>query len=169
MTERMSITEYRQEVAQSSVLPSGRVVAVARKAPDAKRAVALAADGAAAIKASANQATEAMFALGRLKTGEMNNTEAAYNAHLEAEKAAGRIAWFKFEGIKIRLADNTFYTPDFFVMLASGQLQAHEVKGHWQDDARVKIKVAAAMYPIEFLAVKAKAKRDGGGWAVEAF
>ena len=54
-------------------------------------------------------------------------------------------------------------------MLASGQLQAHEVKGHWMDDSKVKIKVAAAMFPIEFIAVKAKAKKDGGGWAVEEF
>jgi hypothetical protein len=30
-------------------------------------------------------------------------------------------------------------------MLADGQLQAHEVKGHWEDDARVKIKVAASL------------------------
>ena len=110
-----------------------------------------------------------MQALGRLKTGEMNNTEAAYSAHLAERQALGGVAWFKFEGMKFRLGDNTFYTPDFAVMLANGQLEAHEVKGHWQDDARVKIKVAASMYPLKFLAVTKLPKAKGGGWQVEDF
>jgi hypothetical protein len=109
------------------------------------------------------------FALGRLKTGAMNKTEQAYSVHLEEMKHQGEIAWFKFEGVKLRLADNTFYTPDFFVMRNDGVFEAHEVKGFWQDDARVKIKVAADLYPLRFVAVKAKAKKDGGGWATEIF
>jgi len=108
-------------------------------------------------------------ALGRLKAGAMNKTEAAYASLLEGHRQAGEIAWFKFEGMKFRLADNTFYTPDFAVMLADGRLQAHEVKGFWQDDARAKIKIAADMYPIEFIAVRQRAKKDGGGWARETF
>lgn len=108
-------------------------------------------------------------ALGRLKTGQMNKTETAYRDYLEALKQAGSITWYKFEGMKFRLADNTFYTPDFAVLLSDGRLQAHEVKGYWEDDARVKIKVAAELYPIEFIAVKVRAKKDGGGWAVEKF
>lgn len=111
----------------------------------------------------------AMFALGRLKAGQMNKTEAAYAAVLEQEKQAGQILWYRFEGVKLRLADNTFYSPDFFVMRASGLLEAHEVKGHWQDDARAKIKIAADQYPFRFVAVKVRAKKDGGGWAVEEF
>lgn len=108
-------------------------------------------------------------ALGRMKVGAMNKTESAYESLLEQRKNAGEVAWFKFEGLKFRLADNTFYTPDFAVMLSDGRLQAHEVKGHWQDDARAKIKIAADMYPIEFIAVKPKAKKDGGGWEREEF
>lgn len=114
-------------------------------------------------------AKQRMQALGRLKTGQMNKTEDAYEKHLANLKHAGDIAWYRFEGMKFRLADNTFYTPDFAVMLSNGQLEAHEVKGHWQDDARAKIKIAAEMYPIRFVAVKSKAKKDGGGWAVEDF
>ena len=110
-----------------------------------------------------------MLALGRMKTGQMNKTEAEYALHLEAQRHQGVVAWWKFEGIKYRLADNTFYTPDFAVMLADGTMQAHEVKGFWVDDARVKIKVAAEMYPVEFIAIKKQAKKDGGGWAVEEF
>lgn len=111
----------------------------------------------------------ALQALGRLKTGVMNKTEAAYAATLDERRTAGEVAWFKFEGIKLRLADKTFYTPDFFVMLADGSLEAHEVKGYWQDDARVKIKIAANMFPIRFIAIQAKPKKDGGGWLFEYF
>jgi hypothetical protein len=110
-----------------------------------------------------------MLALGRLKAGEMNKTEAAYASRLSALQAAGEIQWHRFEGLKLRLADNTFYTPDFAVMAADGVMECHEVKGYWQDDARAKIKIAASMYPFRFIAVKVKAKRDGGGWAVEEF
>ena len=108
-------------------------------------------------------------ALGRLKTGAMNKTEDAYAAHLALLKHAGDVAWFRFEGIKLRLADNTFYTADFAVMRADGAMEIHEVKGHWQDDARVKIKVAAEQYPFRFVAVKARAKKDGGGFSEEEF
>ncbi|SOE48083.1 PDDEXK family nuclease [Orrella dioscoreae] len=110
-----------------------------------------------------------MQALGRLKVGAMNKTEQAYAKHLSDLQAVGGILWHKFEGMKLRLADNTFYTPDFAVMLPCGQIELHEIKGFWQDDARVKIKVAADMYPFRFLALKPRPKKDGGGWAVEEF
>ena len=110
-----------------------------------------------------------MYALGRLKTGQKNKTEEAYGNHLEFLKRAGTVAWYKFEGIKLRLADNTFYTPDYAVMLTDGSMECHEVKGFWMDDAKVKIKVAADLYPFRFVAIKAKAKKDGGGWSVEDF
>lgn len=112
---------------------------------------------------------KAMYALGRLKTGQMNKTEAAYAQHLSNEQHAGAIRWHKFEGLKLRLADNTFYTPDFAVMASDGVMECHEVKGFWQDDARAKIKIAADLYPFRFIAIKAKTKKDGGGWEVEAF
>jgi len=108
-------------------------------------------------------------ALGRLKTGAMNKTEQAYAATLEQRRHAGEVAWFKFEGIKLRLADNTFYSPDFAVMLADGQLEMHEVKGYWLDDARAKIKIAADLYPMRFVAIQAKPKKEGGGWLLEEF
>jgi len=110
-----------------------------------------------------------LFALGRLKTGEMNKTEKAYGDHLQALQNAGEITWHKFEAVKLRLADNTFYTSDFAVLGKDHVLELHEVKGFWQDDARVKIKVAASLYPFRFIAVKARAKKDGGGWEAEAF
>lgn len=121
------------------------------------------------LAARRHNAAAGLLALGRLKPGQMNKTEAAYADHLEGLRIGGAVLWWRFEGIKLRLADNTFYTPDFAVMLSSGELEAHEVKGHWKDDARAKIKVAAEMFPFRFIAVQARSRKDGGGWAVEAF
>lgn len=109
------------------------------------------------------------YALGRLKAGAMNSTEAAYAVELDARKAAGDVLWYRFEGLKLRLADSTFYTPDFAVLLSTNELECHEVKGFWADDARVKIKVAAEMYPLRFLAISKRAKKHGGGWQTETF
>lgn len=109
------------------------------------------------------------FALGRLPVGTLNKTELAYQETLELLKQNGSVVWYRFEGIKLRLADNTFYTPDFAVMRSDGVMECHEVKGYWQDDARVKIKVAADSYPFRFFGVKALPKKSGGGWSYEQF
>lgn len=109
------------------------------------------------------------FALGRLKVGAMNKTEQSYGTQLELMKQSGMVLWYRFEGLKLRLADNTFYTPDFAVLADDGVMECHEVKGFWTDDARVKIKIAAEMYPFRFKAFKVKPKKDGGGWAMESF
>lgn len=127
-----------------------------RKAP---RAAVLAAPAGATAKAR-------MQALGRLKQGEMNKTEAEYDAVLAADPT---VVWRKFEGIKLRLADNTFYTPDFFLMRVDGVLECHECKGFWTDDARVKIKVAASIFPFAFVAVKKQPQKAGGGFSREDF
>lgn len=105
------------------------------------------------------------FALGRLPAGTMNKTEAAYDAHLWSLRHAGEVLWHKFEGVKLRLADNTFYTCDFAVLPKSGVLEMREVKGFFQDDAKVKIKVAASIYPFKFIVVRKKK----GGWEYEEF
>ena len=105
----------------------------------------------------------------RLPKGEMNKTEAAYARDLERRKQAGEILWYAFEGFKLRLAKNTTYSPDFVVMIATGEIECHEVKGRWEDDARCKIKVAAEQFPFRFIAVTKRAEKHGGGWNVEAF
>jgi hypothetical protein len=77
----------------------------------------------------------------------------------------GEIQAYRFEPIKLRLADRTFYTPDFMV-IRDDQIEFHEVKGFWEDDARVKIKVAAEMFP-EFLFVAVMYKKRE--WTRETF
>ena len=104
----------------------------------------------------------------RHRLGEMNGTEQSYALHLQDLVAKGEVLWWTFEAIRLRLADKTTLTVDFFVMRAGGALEAHELKGkdkHWEDDARVKIKVAAELYPFQFYGVH----RAGGEWQYEAF
>ena len=95
----------------------------------------------------------------------MNKTEAAYAQQLELERHAGEGLWYKFEGSKLRRADNTFLTIDFAVLPKDGVLEMREVKGYWEEDSRAKTKIAAAMYPFRFIAVKKK----GNGWEREDF
>ncbi len=110
-----------------------------------------------------------LLAMGRMPAGTMNKTEEAYAAHLELRRAAGEVIWYRFECMRFKLADNTYYLPDFAVMLVSGELEMHEVKGYWLDDARVKIKVAAEQYPIRFIAATTRKKKEGGGFKFEEF
>jgi len=100
----------------------------------------------------------------------MNKLEQDYAATvLEPMKQAGLIQGYEFERLKLRLADKTFYTPDFLVV-RDECFEIHEVKGHWEDDARVKIKVAAEMFPwFLFKAIRRAPKREGGGWVEELF
>lgn len=120
----------------------------------------------------AGKAAGGHLALGRLKVGQQNKTEAAYEATLRARQAGGDVAWYRFEGLKLRLADNTFYTPDYAVMLSSGQIELHEVKGApgiFTDDAKVKVKVAAEMYPFAFVVAYPIPKKRGGGWELHRY
>lgn len=102
----------------------------------------------------------------RREPGRMNKTEARYRDQvLEPAKASGEIVDYRFEALKLRLADLTFYTPDFLV-IRPDFMELVEIKGHWEDDARVKIKVAAEQYPcFKFTAMK-PAK---GEWESEEF
>ena len=112
------------------------------------------------------------YALGRLKQGVMNKTEAVYAQRLDLLQKAGEILWHRFESIKFRLADNTFYTPDFAVLRADGVMEIHEVKGSmaiFQDDAKVKVKVCAEAFPFRFLVAVPRKKNQGGGWDITEY
>ncbi len=99
----------------------------------------------------------------RHSPGVMNKLEAKYAAHLELRRRAGEIVYFAFESIKLKLADKTYLTPDFMVQLADNTLESHEVKGHWEDDARVKSKLAAKHHPFRFICVT----EEKGRWIYE--
>lgn len=98
----------------------------------------------------------------------MNKLEAMYAAHLEALRRSGKIVFWRFESAKFRLADRTWYTPDFYIMRQDGTLEIHETKGFWEDDARVKIKVTAEQFPeLQFVAVQWD--KCAKGWRFERF
>ena len=105
------------------------------------------------------------FARGRLPVRKMNKTEAAYDQHLQALHAAGDVLWHRFEPMRLRLADGAWFTPDFGVLTRDCLFEFHETKGFWREAARVRIKIAAELFPFKFIAIK----RDGGGWKREEF
>jgi len=111
----------------------------------------------------------AMLAKGRMRSGEMNGTEKRYAAVLDARLLAGEIAWYVFESITLKLADDTRYTPDFAVMLSDGSFEFHEVKGFALEDSVVKWKVAGERFPFVFRMIWVRKKADGGGWLVRTY
>ena len=99
----------------------------------------------------------------------MNKWEREYAQQLEARRVVGEIVWWGFESIKLRLADNTFYTPDFAVVVADTvaptPIQFIEIKGFLRDDANVKFKVARETYPwATFMMLRRRKQKEGGGW-----
>ena len=95
-----------------------------------------------------------MIAKGRARPSAGNKTEQAYGKLLALRQSAGEVSWWRFEGITLKLADDTRYTPDFSLMLANGDMEFHETKGFMRDDARVKLRVAAAQFPFRFWLVE---------------
>lgn len=100
----------------------------------------------------------------------MNKTEQAYADMLEARRLAGDIRGWEYERHTLKIASDTRYTPDFEVVNKSGEIEFHEVKGHWRDDAKVKIKAAADRFRhYAFFAVFREPRNRGGGWKIEDF
>ena len=111
-----------------------------------------------------------LHALGRKKKGEMNATEAKFANYLRGLEITGEILWWRHEGIKLQLADNTTLNVDFNVMYADGLLVMIDVKGAKaiiEEDAKVKMKVAAEQFPFVFRYAFPRQKKDGGGWIFE--
>jgi hypothetical protein len=95
----------------------------------------------------------------------MNKTEALFFAHLKATHPG---AWIEREPMALKLGNGVRYNPDFMVAdpAGSSRLTAYEVKGHMRDDAAVKLKVAARLFPfIRFVLVWRD--RRAGTWATQ--
>lgn len=75
------------------------------------------------------------------------------------------IGWW-FHALKLRIGKDCFYEPDFLVQLADGTLELHEVKGHLEDAAAVKMRAVVAQYPFRLLLVTRRPKAEGGGWKI---
>lgn len=95
----------------------------------------------------------------------MNRLEKSWADNLKLQQFGGSVHSFMYEACKLRLADNTYYTPDFRVVTPDGHIEMHEVKGFWEDDARVKFKVASELHPYRFVAIT----HDKTGWHKETW
>jgi hypothetical protein len=108
----------------------------------------------------------------RRKPGERTKVEQKYELHLEARKQAGEVQWYWYELCKFRLADRSYWTPDYMVLLADGTLEAHECKGRsgdgpWmEEDARLKARFAGETLPVPVVVVW---PLKGGGWGREEY
>jgi hypothetical protein len=93
----------------------------------------------------------------------MNGLEQRFAVFLQERKLAGEIEEWRFEAVKFRIGEKCFYTADFMVV-ESEQITFYETKGFWEDDARVKIKAVAALFPwFRFVGVKF----ERGEWKLE--
>ena len=115
----------------------------------------------------------------------LNRTEQAYALHLDAEKAAGRIAGYAVQPFRLDIGRDgagrpVTYRPDFAVWRRAGALELHEVKAprrdapanarrqyRAEDDALVKLAAVAALYPWQPLVVVWPDAASRDGWARE--
>lgn len=96
----------------------------------------------------------------------MNGTERARAIVLEARKRDGQIRDWRFEQVTLKLAPDCRYTPDMYVVHNDGSVEFEECKGFWRDDAKVKIRVAARLFP-EFKFTALRLVR--GAWEPEEY
>lgn len=89
----------------------------------------------------------------------MNKLEGRYALWLLSRRDRGEITSYAFEAEKFRIGFNCWYTPDFRVVLPNGEIEFHETKGFWRDDALVKIRAAAHNHPYRFIGVTEKRGR----------
>jgi len=81
---------------------------------------------------------------------------------LELRKKAGDITDWWFETWRGRLADNTFYCPDFLILHNTGLLECVETKGHLEEAAGVRFKVARERFYFFKWTMLGWDKRRGG-------
>jgi hypothetical protein len=91
----------------------------------------------------------------RQKTKGPNKLETAFAAVLRAENPGVQI---REQAVTWQIGNGVRYTPDIMIV-EPGRLEAYETKGGlFRDDAKVKIKVAASIWPqITFFLVWRKA------------
>lgn len=135
MTRFMSLSDLEAQIGKRVTVQGNRVVTAGAGAGDAVPAE----------KARAGAPGKSV-ARDPQDSPRMNKTERRYRDEvLMPALRAGTIRKFRFEALNLRLGEKTFHRPDFYVVLADGAIEIHEVKGGYvRDDAKMKFKVAAA-------------------------
>lgn len=111
------------------------------------------------VPATENAITRQIDLSSRPNTDEekLNKTERAYLWHLRKLNVPN----LRIQQMILKLADDCRLTVDFTYVNANGRLVFVDVKGgFWREDAKIKIKVAARMYP-EFVFVVATRDKTG--------
>lgn len=91
----------------------------------------------------------------------MNVTESWLYSRYLRPLLDGAVQEVLYEHVRLRLGHRLHYTPDFALVSWGGDLAFVEAKGpRWWEDARVKVKAAAARYPWwPFLAAQITGRR----------
>ena len=113
-------------------------------------------------------AQEKKPALRQRRGPKLNKTEAAFEAYLKARYDVED--WvLGSQNITLQLGNGVRYTPDFNAFASRGDMRPMfwEVKGFMRDDAGVKLKVAAALYPQFDFALVKKQGKTATGWKIE--
>jgi hypothetical protein len=111
--------------------------------------------------------------LDRHAAGRMNKTESSFAAYLLGCQCNHLIKRFDFEPEKFRLAELTFYTPDFRIVELDDTITFLDVKAtvsgkpFYKDDSIVKIKTSAAMHPMYRFGITWKIK--SGAWETREY
>ncbi len=113
-------------------------------------------------------ALEALPALEAHASGSarMNKLEARYWTEIvQPLVRSGEVADAGFGRLSLRISQRGWYRPDFDLWLPDGSLILDETKGYMQEDALVKLKAIAALYPRVRVRVARHDRRVG--WTVQ--
>ncbi len=99
----------------------------------------------------------------------MNGWESEFSKLVENLKAVNSILDWRYEPLRLLIATGkkrAYYKPDFMSISIGERVTFYEVKGFWKPDSRLRIKVAAGLYPFfDFVGVT----KENGEWAYEYF
>lgn len=111
----------------------------------------------------------------RKVAGVMNKLEARYAAFLKEQEQLGYVAWWAYEPMKFKLADRTYWTPDFIIMRPDGAIEVHDTKGTTskagvkkpfaEEHSKIKIKACADKFPFRFFV----AWLNAGVWQLDEY
>ena len=103
-----------------------------------------------AVSKKQNKALESYQAYANVvsDTQGMNKTESRFYTYLRSHSDIVHIGFNSWRcKLATTQAKDAWYKPDFFVIRDSGRVEIYEVKGFWRSRDRVRIKVAASLYP----------------------
>lgn len=94
---------------------------------------------------------------------EMNGWEREYADYLIRMSATGRLSWWGFEIMRVRIGPGVYYKCDFCWLDPAGKLHFDEIKGHERQASTLRFKLAAAAVQWAVFRMIRKAK---DGWEV---